>query len=115
MSGFNGNHVRHSQVATRATRRPRRAKLHLNARPKPRRAHFRAKRKLDHFLKLCSPVFICLSTPHSRAEAPRRRMVTFTRIPYGRKPLAARAGQDRIIYASLIAVGNVDRRLVILL
>jgi kynurenine 3-monooxygenase len=55
---------------------------------------FRAKKKLDHFLEGLLPgVYLPLYT-----------MVTFTRIPYAHAAKRAR-WQDRIVYASLIAVG----------
>jgi hypothetical protein len=75
---------------------------------------FRAKKKLDHFLEALLPgIYLPLYTT-SRAEAPRRRMVTFTRIPYAQAARRARR-QDRIIYASLIAVAMLIVALVILL
>ncbi len=54
---------------------------------------FRAKKKLDHFLEAALPgIYLPLYT-----------MVTFTRIPYAEAARRARL-QDRIVYASLIAV-----------
>jgi kynurenine 3-monooxygenase len=54
---------------------------------------FRAKKKLDHFLEALLPgIYLPLYT-----------MVTFTRIPYAEAARRARL-QDRIVYASLIAV-----------
>jgi kynurenine 3-monooxygenase len=54
---------------------------------------FRAKKKLDHFLEAALPgIYLPLYT-----------MVTFTRIPYAAAARRARL-QDRIIYASFIAV-----------
>src|SRR5437660_2273691 len=54
---------------------------------------FRAKKKLDHFLEAALPgIYLPLYT-----------MVTFTRIPYGDAARRSRL-QDRIIYASLVAV-----------
>src|ERR1700719_3331360 len=54
---------------------------------------FRAKKKLDHFLEATlSGIYLPLYT-----------MVTFTRIPYAQAARRARL-QDRIVYASLIAV-----------
>lgn len=41
------------------------------------------------------------------AEAERRRMVTFTRIPYAEAARRARR-QDRIVYASLIAAVTIS-------
>jgi kynurenine 3-monooxygenase len=65
---------------------------------------FRAKKKLDHFLEALLPaIYLPLYT-----------MVTFTRIPYGQAARRARR-QDRIIYASLIAVAMLIVALVILL
>ncbi len=54
---------------------------------------FRAKKKLDHFLEAALPgIYLPLYT-----------MVTFTRIPYAEAARRARL-QDRIVYASLIAI-----------
>ena len=54
---------------------------------------FRAKKKLDHFLEAALPgIYLPLYT-----------MVTFTRIPYAKAARRARL-QDRIVYASLIAI-----------
>lgn len=54
---------------------------------------FRAKKKLDHFLEAALPgIYLPLYT-----------MVTFTRIPYAQAARRARL-QDRIVYASLIAI-----------
>jgi kynurenine 3-monooxygenase len=54
---------------------------------------FRAKKKLDHFLEALLPgIYLPLYT-----------MVTFTRIPYAEAARRARL-QDRIVYASLIAI-----------
>jgi kynurenine 3-monooxygenase len=54
---------------------------------------FRAKKKLDHFLEAALPgIYVPLYT-----------MVTFTRIPYVEAARRARV-QDRIVYASLIAI-----------
>jgi kynurenine 3-monooxygenase len=65
---------------------------------------FRAKKKLDHFLEALLPgIYLPLYT-----------MVTFTRIPYAQAARRARR-QDRIIYASLIAVAMLIVALVILL
>jgi kynurenine 3-monooxygenase len=65
---------------------------------------FRAKKKLDHFLEAALPgIYLPLYT-----------MVTFTRIPYAQAARRARR-QDRIIYASLIAVAMLIVALVILL
>src|SRR5712692_3315488 len=54
---------------------------------------FRAKKKLDHFLEAALPGIY----------RPLYKMVTFTRIPYSRAARRARL-QDRIIYATFIAV-----------
>jgi kynurenine 3-monooxygenase len=65
---------------------------------------FRAKKKLDHLLEAALPgIYLPLYT-----------MVTFTRIPYAQAARRARR-QDRIIYASLIAVAMLIVALVILL
>jgi kynurenine 3-monooxygenase len=65
---------------------------------------FRAKKKLDHLLEALLPsIYLPLYT-----------MVTFTRIPYAQAARRARR-QDRIIYASLIAVAMLIVALVILL
>jgi kynurenine 3-monooxygenase len=54
---------------------------------------FRAKKKLDHFFEAALPgIYLPLYT-----------MVTFTRIPYAEAARRARL-QDRIVYASLIAI-----------
>jgi kynurenine 3-monooxygenase len=54
---------------------------------------FRAKKKLDHFLEAALPgIYLPLYT-----------MVTFTRIPYAKAARRARL-QDRIVYASMIAI-----------
>ena len=54
---------------------------------------FRAKKKLDHFLEAALPGMYL----------PLYAMVTFTRIPYAEAGARARR-QDRIVYASLIAI-----------
>jgi kynurenine 3-monooxygenase len=65
---------------------------------------FRAKKKLDHLLEAALPgIYLPLYT-----------MVTFTRIPYAQAARRTRR-QDRIIYASLIAVAMLIVALVILL
>jgi kynurenine 3-monooxygenase len=56
---------------------------------------FRAKKKLDHFLEAMLPgIYLPLYT-----------MVTFTRIPYAKAARRARV-QDRIVYATLIALAT---------
>jgi kynurenine 3-monooxygenase len=65
---------------------------------------FRAKKKLDHLLEGLLPgVYLPLyTTCHDEGRrGDRRRMVTFTRIPYAEAARRARR-QDRIVYASLI-------------
>jgi len=94
MSGFDGNHVRHSQVATRA-RADLAVQNFIEMRDKIASRKFRAKKKLDHLLEAALPgIYLPLYT-----------MVTFTRIPYARAARRARL-QDRIVYATLIATAT---------
>ena len=71
----------------------------LGSRPWEERCERRAIGKLR--IKVCSPGFILPLYTTCHAEAARRRMVTFTRIPYATAARRARA-QDSIVYAALI-------------